>query len=234
MPTPDDELGPSAHGGVHRGRGKLPAIDTIRGIRGDASHDVTRIDVLQRELEARLLEMRLDPVGQKDADIDELHVAGCISDGRVGQPLLAGSFGDHDDRVPALLKPGPELLEECRTNRLVDRHLGNEAEVHVAGRQRCVARQEPAVATHQLHKSDAVEGAARLGVRAADRLDGLGNRRLEPEALVEVEQVVVDGLGNAVNGDWKPPATRLRRNGDSRPHRAVTADDVEYVYSKLD
>src|SRR3712207_7953535 len=50
---------------------------------------------------------------------------------------------------------------------------------------------------HELDQADAAGRRAGLDAGGVDGLGGLGHRRLEAEALVDVGDVVVDGLGDA-------------------------------------
>ena len=117
------------------------------------------------------------------------------------EQLLAGAFGHHDYGVATTGEPLGEHIENPAFALQRERHLGNEAQVHVRSGQRGIRGDEAGVTTHQLDQTDAVQRAARFGVRRADgprrRLDGGG----ETEAAFDPVQVVVDRLGDADHGE---------------------------------
>ena len=63
-----------------------------------------------------------------------------------------------------------EARQEAARAVEADRHLRDEHEVGVGGRQRRVAGDEPGVPPHQLHEADPVRERGRLDVGRADRL----------------------------------------------------------------
>ena len=73
----------------------------------------------------------------------------------------------------------------------------------------------------------------RLDVRAVHRLDRLGKRRLEPEALVEVHDVVVDGLGDADDALLLAAPPDLQADLVRAAQAAVAADDEEDIHLHL-
>ena len=101
-------------------------------------------------------------------------------------------FGDDDDRgTPAILRrrhPLGDLVEG-------DRELGHEDRMGAGGHARM--QSDPAdVASHDLDDHAAVVGL-RSGAQPVDRFRGDGLRGVEPEGVVRVAEVVVDGLGDA-------------------------------------
>ena len=64
---------------------------------------------------------------------------------------------------------------------------------------------------------------------AADRLGRDREGRLEPEALIDEHDVVVDRLRDADDRDLRPALGDLRRRSDGAAERAVAADDEEHV-----
>ncbi len=95
----------------------------------------------------------------------------------------------------------------------------------MAGERR-VAGDEPGVPAHHLDQPDAVGRRACLGQRGLDRLGGPGERGLEPEALVEVRDVVVDRLRHPDDGQLQPraapPSTAIFAAPRSEPSPPIT------------
>src|SRR5271157_5586918 len=79
-------------------------------------------------------------------------------------------------------------------------HLGNEHEVGILTGQRSTRGDEPRMAAHQLHKSDAVGSTTRLDVGASQHLLSLLKRGVVAERGEDELDVVVDSLGNPDNG----------------------------------
>ncbi len=82
------------------------------------------------------------------------------------------------------------------------------------------------MAAHQLHEPHAVGRCLGLDVRRPDRFRRLTERRLKPEALVDIRNVVVDRLGDAHDRDLLPALGHGRRDLH-RPADAAVAPDYE-------
>ena len=156
-----------------------------------------------------------DPVAQVEAEVAELAVAGGVGRRRVLQILLAGTLGDHDQGVPARRATRRAQVRQETVH--VDRHLGDQHVVGVVVGQRRVAGDEAAVPAHQLHQADPAGLGGGLDVRGPDRLGGLAERGLEPEAVPDVRDVVVDRLRHADHGDPPVPAPRSSRRSRWAP-----------------
>mmetsp|Transcript_25219 Transcript_25219/g.72615 ORF Transcript_25219/g.72615 Transcript_25219/m.72615 type:complete len:264 (-) Transcript_25219:355-1146(-) len=128
--------------------------------------------------------------------------------------------GDDHEALPChhLIHVGQDVFE-------LDLHLRDEAEVHdVRGHGRKHG-DETRIATHQFHDADTFESAARLDPSIADDLRCLGNCRVEPEGLVEHDDVVVDGLRDADDADELRPLQRGLVEQVPRELCAVPADE---------
>src|SRR5262245_50553171 len=87
---------------------------------------------------------------------------------------------------------------------------------------------------YQLDDADAVLGADRLDVRAADHLHPRAERRLEAETLVDEVDVVVDGLRHRDDADGEPAPRDLRDDRDGAAASPVTSHDEEHADPELD
>jgi len=173
----------------------------------------------------------LDPVLQQDPDVVETDVARCIAANRAfpGEEVLPRALGHDDDGMMPGQHPLLELAEEPPLPVEVEGHFGDEDEIRVPRGQGCRRGDVTGLASHELHEADPHGGPLRLHVGALDRPDGLGDGRVEPEALLDEDEVVVDGLGDADHADLQFPAGRLLRDQPGGLHRAVAADDEEEI-----
>lgn len=78
-----------------------------------------------------------------------------------------------------------------------------------------------------LTRADAVGHAPGLGVGAFDGLGGLVDGGLEAEGLGDEVDVVVDGLGDADDGDFEVARLHFAADAQGGLHAAVTADDEQ-------
>ncbi len=135
------------------------AEDRVLGVGGAASNLVARIEIMQRHPDALRLEMRLDLLTQKDADVLEFDVAGRVSRcSRLGsRKFLTGALGHDDNGVRAFADAALECGEESTLAVQAEGHLGDERQVHVVAGDRCTGGDKPRVASHELHERDAVQ-----------------------------------------------------------------------------
>src|SRR6185369_8551556 len=114
---------------------------------------------------------------------------------------LTCPFGHDDDGVRPLFQTTLEVPEKTAFAVELQVHFGDENEVRLRAGQRGVTGDEPRMLFHHLHQANAVVGAGRLDVGAANRLGGGGGGALEPEAAIDEVDVVVDRLGDPDHRD---------------------------------
>ncbi len=85
------------------------------------------------------------------------------------------------------------------------------------------------MAAHELDQSDSIGCADGFDVRSAEGSGGFGEGGLEAEALVDELDVVVDGFGDADDGDVAAAGGGLLRDAHSAADGSVAADDEEEV-----
>mmetsp|Transcript_79013 Transcript_79013/g.169306 ORF Transcript_79013/g.169306 Transcript_79013/m.169306 type:complete len:318 (+) Transcript_79013:537-1490(+) len=78
-----------------------------------------------------------------------------------------------------------------------DFHLRNEAYVNMSCSDGGRRRYPTAMASHQLHQTNAVRVCRRLAIGGVDRPHGFCTRSVEPEGAIHQSDVVVDGFGYA-------------------------------------
>lgn len=79
--------------------------------------------------------------------------------------------------------------------------LGNQAHIDISTRIGGLHGNPPSIPAHQPHQPNPVVGASTLHIRRTNGSDTLSDGCLKSEALVDDGDVVVDGLGDADNGD---------------------------------
>src|SRR5690606_40366943 len=84
---------------------------------------------------------------------------------------------------------------------------------------------------HHLDEADPAFGPTGFDVPGADRLDRDAERGLEPEAALDVEDIVVDRLGNTDDGQRIAASLRLLRDGDRAAQRSVTTDREQDIHA---
>ena len=107
--------------------------------------------------------------------------------------------------------------------------LGNEHKVHFLHGQGGAGGDEAGLAAHELDDAHAEGTAESFGVRALNGLRGLGHGGLEAKGLLDEADVVVDGLGDADDGDFEVAPRHFLEDGAPGFHGAVAADDEEHV-----
>mmetsp|Transcript_3718 Transcript_3718/g.10448 ORF Transcript_3718/g.10448 Transcript_3718/m.10448 type:complete len:282 (-) Transcript_3718:1661-2506(-) len=184
----------ASHCTVHRHLSKHRAINTVVRVGANRANHVRRVDVLDTEGPAELLESRCDLVLQPWPHVGQQFVSTCVGPARTLDERIAAPFCDHDDSVPLSLHQILCMLEHLLE---ADLHLGQEADIHAASGERSVHGNEPTMPAHELHKPNAVCVAARLHIGRLHALHRLGAGGVKAESLVEHRHVVVDCLGDA-------------------------------------
>jgi hypothetical protein len=164
------------------------------------------------------------PVAQPGPDVGESRVAGRVRAVSRCQQVLAGAFGDDDDRVVASSQALLEHVEHAAVAGQREGHFRDEAQVDVGPGQGGGGGDEAGVAAHQLHEADAVPGAARFGVRGADGAGGGLDGGGEPEAALDPIHVVVDRFGNANHRQSDPPGGGFGRDRGRPPQGSIATD----------
>ncbi len=147
--------------------------------------------------------------------------------GAGGAELLPCPLGDDDDGVRPLFQTTLEVPEKTAFAVELQVDLGDEHEVRLRAGQRGVTGDEPRMPPHHLQQADAVVGAGRLDVGAANRLGGGGGGALEAEAAIDEVDVVVDRLGDPHHGDRQLAPLDLADQLGRPPQRPVAADDEQ-------
>ena len=108
VPETHHHIGPTRHARVHRTVTQKKAEYRIMWIGRRAPDGIAGIDIFQTDLYADLIEIGLDLISQKDADISEANVSARIPLTGFFQKILSRAFCHHDHRMRPLLEP---LLE---------------------------------------------------------------------------------------------------------------------------
>ena len=227
----DDHVRLARHGGVYGVFCQLVAEDGVGALGGDAAHGIARVEVLDVDFLADLLEVFLDLECQEFADVLLEDVAACVAAFLLAvEQVLARAFGDgeHGVRLAAVVAV-LERLEEPVLAFEREGHLGDEAEVHDGGRECRVGGDESGVAAHELHEAEPVEGPVRLVVGARDDVGRAEHGGLETERAVDEVKVVVDGLRDADDRDGLLALLDFLRDGVCAAERAVAADTEQHV-----
>ncbi len=201
----------------------------VRG-RRYASDRVAGVDVLETDCRAALPEVILDRVSKISTDVAVLDVARRVARGGLGEEVLAGALGDDDHRVTTVVEP---LSQRCQKLVEGERHLGHQAEIHLAVDQHGVGCDVSRVAPHQLHQADAVACGLSLGIGGIGGSARLGDRGLEPERSLHERHVVVDRLGNADHGELQATLRRFLADLLCAAQRAVAADGEENANAEV-
>ena len=230
VPDADDHAGAAGHGGMDGGVGEPQAENRIGRAGRNAADEVARVDVFDGAGEMDLFEVGGDVGAQEGADVLKFHVAGGVRLAGVAlEQFLPGALGDHDDGVFAAIEALVETIEEAVFAFHHDRHFGDQHKVDVAHGQRRKTGDEAAMAAHEFDEADAVVGALGFLVGGADGRGGGGVGGLKTKRLVEEHDVVVDGLGDADEGDLEAALVDFIGNGQAAAERAVAADDEQDV-----
>ena len=162
----------------------------------------------------------------------ELHVAGGVArTGVGGEQILPRAFRDGDDSVR--FDPHP-LLQRGEKGVELERHLGDEREVHVLARDRRAGGDEPRVAAHEFHEPDPARHAARLGVRAIEHARRFLDGAEKSERARDEADVVVDRLRHADDRERVAAFARFLEKIVPAALRAIAADGEEDVHAARD
>ena len=145
------------------------------------------------------------------------------------EEVLPGAFGHDDDGVIPGNEPSLEMAQEPLIPFHVEGLFGDQDEIRITLGEGCRGGDVAGLTPHQFHEADAHGGAFGFHVGALDRLDGLGDGRVETETLLDEHQIVVDGLGDADHADLELSACNLVGDDLGGLHGAVPADDEEEV-----
>mmetsp|Transcript_23475 Transcript_23475/g.70540 ORF Transcript_23475/g.70540 Transcript_23475/m.70540 type:complete len:233 (-) Transcript_23475:940-1638(-) len=182
---------------MHRRLCEHRAIDAIVGVGWDRPHHVSRVDILDGERQLNRFEMGKDLVLQPHSRIAQLLVAPSV---RLTGPLDQGvtaSLGHNNNGVALGLHEVGAMLEDLFQAHV---HLWQQADIHIARRQRGHHRQIPAVPPHELDQADTIRVASRLHIRRVDGFQRFRTSCVETECPVQQSDVVVDGLRDAHDG----------------------------------
>ena len=228
----DDDAGLAGHRGVDGVAREEIAEQRVLAVRRAAADLVARVEVTHHDRDAFGFEERLDLLAQERADVLELHVAGSVARAGVGgEQILPGAFRDGDDGVRFFEHP---LLQRGEKGVELERHLGDEREVHVLARDDRAGGDEAGVASHQLHEPDAAGHAARLGVRAIEHARRFLDRGEKAERARDEADVVVDRLRHADDRERVAALARFLVEIVRAALRAVAADGEENVHAARD
>ena len=148
-----------------------------------------------------------------------------------GEQVLPRAFRDGDDGVRFREHP---LLQRGKKSLELERHLGDEREVHVLARDSRARGDEARVAAHEFHEPDAAGHAARFGVRAIEHARGFFDGAEESERARDEANVVVDRLRHADDGERVAAPARFLVEIVRAALRAIAADGEEDVYAARD
>ncbi len=156
-----------------------------------------------------------------DPDVAVLLVpAGVVPRGLGIQEMLARAFGNHDHGAFAFGQAVAQCLEQAARAVEIEAHFGDQNEIHIAARERGVARDEARIAAHQLDHTDAIDrrrSPRRRALRTA--CTAIAKAVSKPNDLVEIHDVVVDRLRDADDRLLQPaPLASPRR---APPRRAA-------------
>ena len=223
-----DHVGLAGHARVYGAFGELEAENRVGTLGRDAPDHVARVEVLDVDFLADLLEMLVDFFGEELADVVLQDVAARVATFfLVLEEFLTGAFGDHDHGVSLAARIA--ALERLEKPFEREGDFGHEAEVHDGGGEGCVGGDKAGVAAHEFYEPEPVEGAVRFVVGAGNHVGCAEHRGLETECLVDEVQVVVDGLGNADDRDGLLSLLDFFGNRVGAAEGAVTADAEEHV-----
>src|SRR6202011_1767445 len=173
-------------------------IDIFRRRSRYTANQVTWINVLQVYLHSAFREEFIDLFFEKEANIPRPMIARSIrSFGTFVHQVLPRSLGDNDHRVFSTSDSMTQHLQQPSRTFQGKFHFWNQTEIGVLTSQRGETGNKSRFASHQLYKSDPVHGTQSFDMSRRNRLDRLRKRRLKPEALVDVHDIVVDSFRNA-------------------------------------
>ncbi len=144
--------------------------------------------------------------------------------------MLPRALRRDDHRVRALLEAALQRGQQAAFAVELERRFRDEHEIGLAQGKGRLRRDEAGLAPHELDEADPVGRAERFHVRAADGLGRLVHGGVEAEGLGNEVDVVVDGLGDADDGNAQVAQTYFLGDGRSRLHGTVAADDEEHAH----
>lgn len=143
------------------------------------------------------------------------------------EEVLARAFSRDDDGVPAQFEAPFQRGEQAAVAVQLERRFGDEHEVGLTQGEGGLRRDESGLAAHELDDADAVGRAHGFHMRAADGFGGLVHGGVETKGLRHEIDVVVDGLGDADDGNADVALAYFLGDGGGGLHGAVAADDEE-------
>ena len=141
--------------------------------------------------------------------------------------MLARAFSRDDDGVPAQFEAPFQRGEQAAVAVQLERRFGDEHEIGLTQGESGLRRDESGLAAHELDDADAVGRAHGFHMRAADGFGGLVHGGVETKGLRHEIDVVVDGLGDADDGNADVALAHFLGDGGGGLHGAVAADDEE-------
>src|SRR5262252_10215924 len=116
------------------------AKDSVFGIGRAATYDVARVKIAHNKGSIPGLKPLFDLLAQEQTDVTQPDVSRRIALlSSISQQFLSGAFGDGNDCMPALHNPLFQCLEKSLQ---LERHFGNQREVHLLARDGSFGRQK--------------------------------------------------------------------------------------------
>src|ERR1700751_1814042 len=86
---------------------------------------------------------------------------------------------------------------------------------------------------HEFDQPDPVHGATRLYVGCRNSFYGFRKGGFEPETLVDIHDVVIDGFRDPDDTLSQTPPAKFSIDGGSSPQRAIAADKEKNIHVQL-
>mmetsp|Transcript_13527 Transcript_13527/g.34420 ORF Transcript_13527/g.34420 Transcript_13527/m.34420 type:complete len:333 (-) Transcript_13527:608-1606(-) len=226
----DGEARVSRHGAVDGGLGEEAAVEGVGGVGGDGADHVGRVDVFQVRFDLVVVEVLGDFRFHPQPDVGEDRVPrGVLLGGVRGEEVHSRALRDDDDAVLLALEEVGDVPQQSALALELEGDLGDEAEVDLSRREGGLHGDVARVAAHEFDEADAVEGGGGLDFRGGDGHLGFFDGGVEAEGFVDERDVVVDGFGDADDGDFEAPFHDFFVELDGAAVGAVAADDVDVV-----
>ena len=139
---------------------------------------------------------------------------------------LASAFRDANDAVTLSLKRGVDLFRQLLKSEL---NFWDQADVHDAACHTCLHCNKSRLPTHQVDEPQTPERGTGFHLSSQQRSLRLVNRGFESEALVDEEDVIVDGFRNTNNRTHYTATNALFVDSIGSCVASVTADDINHV-----